>query len=407
MSKILNIGVLDVREIKEEIAKEITSIENIGLLIESDESQKLLAHVSKQNIGASIKIPIDKDIKLVLNNGDLKVDRDYLEGIDGNLALIINGDLRFTEDVTSQLINEKVYLIIINGNLMCPKNISGTILSKTTINGSTIIHKSRYIFFPGVTQLTDRFLKRFREKSNISFEKLIIGEELDINLLNEKIDSIEVVEKMISLDKYEDDIYPFIDEYYDVATDIVPYDSNGIKYIQGDTKLHDSDVQSYSGIVLYVDGDLELDLSENIDFKQHIDYVICDKIILNDNIYSKIRDVIGTDVEVEIFSGRLMINKGKMIISDNYNQKVSIKNMGKLIFEESVDAENLEKFIYSIDNYGVIEAPANLINALNNKTNKNYGKIRNQLPKSDNQEVNDKEKEKQDIMYTNMGELKL
>ncbi len=69
MGKITNLGVLDVREIKEDLAKEITQMENIGLLIESDESQVLLKHANKINIGTSMKIPLGLNLKFVMKNG--------------------------------------------------------------------------------------------------------------------------------------------------------------------------------------------------------------------------------------------------------------------------------------------------------------------------------------------------
>ena len=132
MSRILNIGVLDVREIKEEVAQAITSIESIGLLIESDKSQNLLKHVKKVNIGSSIKIPIDDNIGILKNNGSVTIDKEYLEGVQGLLAIMVNGELRFTGDVTPQLVEDKIYLILINGKLIFPRSIAGTLLTKTT-----------------------------------------------------------------------------------------------------------------------------------------------------------------------------------------------------------------------------------------------------------------------------------
>ena len=406
MSKIMNIGMLDVREIEEEIANEISSIENIGVFIESDESKKLLKHVKKQNIGTSLNIPLNKDLKIVTNNGRMKIDREYLEGIDGAMVILINGELRFMDDVSSQLINEKIYSIMLNGRLICPKSISGMISSKATINGSTVVYKSGYIFFPGAVELSNRFLKGFKEKSKISLEKLIIKEALDPELLESKLDHIEVVDKLISLEKYEDDIYPFIDEYYSVKKEIIPCDAKGMVYIKGDTKLDRRDIEKYDEMALYIDGDLEINLNEDMDFSKHIVYLICDKLVLNDMTYTKIRRQIAKNVEVEIVSGKLLVNKGKMMISEDLDEMVTIKNMGKLEFGENMDNENLDKYIYSIDNYGVIACPPKLMGIVNKKTVKNYGKIKNYEKISEPSKA-EKDKEKEGIMYSNMGELKL
>lgn len=403
----MNIGMLDVREIEEEIANKISAIENIGVFIESDESKKLLKHVKKQNIGTSLKIPLNKDLKIISNNGRMKIDREYLEGIDGQVVILVNGELRFTQEVSSELINEKIYLIMLNGRLICPKNISGTISSKATINGSALVYKSGYIFFPGAVELTNGFLKGFKEKSKLSFEKLIVKEALDPELLESKLDNIEVINQLISLEKYEDPIYPLIDEYYSVEKEIIPCDAKGIAYIKGDTKLDRRDIERYDKTALYIDGDVEINLSDDMDFSKHIVYLTCDKLVLNNRTYTKIRDQIGKNVEVEIISGKLLVNKGKMMISENFDEIVTIKNMGKLEFGENTDYENLDQYIYSIENYGVIACPPKLMGIVNKKTVKNYGKIKSYEILSEPDNKAEKDKEKEDILYSNMAELKL
>ena len=92
-----------------------------------------------------------------------------------------------------------------------------------------------------------------------------------------------------------------------------------------------------------------------------------------------------------------------MVISEDLEQEVTIKNMGKLIFNENLNADNLEKSVSEIINYGLIEAPKNLINIITKKVKQNYGKIREPIEK--NEEVQKEEKE--DILYSNMAMLKL
>lgn len=55
MSKIENINMLDARNIKEDLAKEISNICNIGFLIESDDSQLLLKDCKKNECGCYCK----------------------------------------------------------------------------------------------------------------------------------------------------------------------------------------------------------------------------------------------------------------------------------------------------------------------------------------------------------------
>lgn len=404
MSRILNIGVLDVREIKEEVAHAITSIESIGLLIESDKSQNLLKHVKKVNIGSSIKIPIDDNIGILKNNGSVTIDKEYLEGVQGLLAIMVNGELRFTGDVTPQLVEDKIYLILINGKLIFPRSIAGTLLTKTTLNGITLSHKSEYVFFPGTTELSNRFLRGLRVKSKLSFEKLVLGERLDPGLLNEKIANIEIVKKLIAIEEYEEDIYPLIDEYYAVEAELIPSKAKGIRYVNDDLKLTAEDILDYDEMALYVDGDVEMDLDKNLNLARHIKYLVCDRLTVDKDHYPQVKDILAPGVQVEIISGKYLVNKGKMSIAENLKERLSIKNMGKLKFEDAVDAKNLEKYIQTIDNYGLIEAPAKLLAVLNDKVNKNYGKIKEILLDSEDKEET---QEGEDIMYRDVGELKL
>lgn len=404
MSRILNIGVLDVREIKEEVAQAITSIESISLLIESDKSQNLLKHVKKVNIGSSIKIPIDDNIGILKNNGSVTIDKEYLEGVQGLLAIMVNGELRFTGDVTPQLVEDKIYLILINGKLIFPRSIAGTLLTKTTLNGIILSHKSEYVFFPGTTELSNRFLRGLRVKSKLSFEKLVLGERLDPGLLNEKIANIEIVKKLIAIEEYEEDIYPLIDEYYAVEAELIPSKAKGIRYVNDDLKLTAEDILDYDEMALYVDGDVEMDLDKNLNLARHIKYLVCDRLTVDKDHYPQVKDILAPGVQVEIISGKYLVNKGKMSIAENLKERLSIKNMGKLKFEDAVDAKNLEKYIQTIDNYGLIEAPAKLLAVLNDKVNKNYGKIKEILLDSEDKEET---QEGEDIMYRDVGELKL
>lgn len=88
----------------------------------------------------------------------------------------------------------------------------------------------------------------------------------------------------------------------------------------------------------------EIEFEENIDFQNHIECLICDKVICDEKTYNMIKDSLSDEVEVEIIKGRLINNKGKMVMSEDLEQEVTIKNMGgKLIFNENLNADNLEK----------------------------------------------------------------
>lgn len=401
MSKVMNIGALDVRDIHEDVAKEISEMANIGVIIENDRSQVLLKNAKKVNVGATIKLSSDQDIALVMQNGDIKIDKEYLEGIINPVAVLVNGKLVFEKDIDINLANDKLYSVLVNGELICPKKILGAIQSKGSINGNLISYTSDYTFFDADTKLTNRFIKTMKNESKLSFNKLLVMEPIDFNLLEEKISNIEVLKKLIIVDEYEDEISQFINDYYSVEKIVLPNIGNEIKYIDEDITINDKSIKKYNKAVLYVDGVVKLEISESIDFNHYIELLVCDKIICNEKTYEMIEDNLDENVEVDIIQGKLLENSGKMILTGIIEEEITIKNMGKLVLDEKLDYDSFIKNVALIKNFGAIEAPEEKISLVRDKVKENFGKIKSA---NENKEL---EEEPEDILYANIGELKL
>lgn len=402
MSKIINIGCLDVSDIKEEIAKEITDIENIGLLIESDRSQLLLRDCKKKNIGSSLKLPSDTDVSVIPVNGEIKIDQDYLEGFIKPIVLLVNGLITFKDNVDKQLLNDKIYLILVNGVLIAPKNLSGIIQSKCQINGKTNIYNSGYIYFDNKLSITNRFLRSIKPLSKIAVNNLLLIEEVDTELFRKKLSNIQILENIVALEKYDELLSEVVDEYYEAELQLIPEGKENIRYIEGDLQIDDNSIKSYNKNTLYVEGEVSINLSSDPDIRGHIGYIICSKLMCNDKTYNIIKEIIDKNVEIEIVEGKLIKNTGKLYISESFKEPITINNIGKIIFEESVDAENLDKYLISLSNFGSIEAPKHIISILQSKAIKNFGKI-----KTSEHTEDIKKEDESDIMYSNSANLKL
>ena len=376
MSKIMNIGALDVRDIHEDVAKEISEIANIGVLIENDSSLVLLKNAKKTNIGATLKLPSNQDVNLVMQNGNIEIDKEYLEGIVTPIVILVNGRLVLEKDIDSTLANEKIYSILVNGEIICPKKISGTIQSKGTVNGAFTTYSSDYTFFSGDIRLNNRFLKSIKNESKISFGKLSVLDPIDFQLLEEKISNIEILKELIVLDEYEDEISQYIDDYYSVKKIIIPNVGSEVKYIDGDMSIDDKSLKNYNQAVLYVDGEVRLDLKEAIDFGKYIQLLICDELICNEETYEIIKDNIGENVKVEVIEGKLLENSGKMVLTGMIEERVTIKNMGKLVLDEKLDYDSFDKNVALIKNFGVIEVPEEKLSLVKGKVKENFGKIK-------------------------------
>ena len=404
MSIVINIGSLDVSEIREDLAKEITELTNIGVLIESDASQILLRDCKKTNIGASIKIPKGLKTKIVSINGEIKIDREYLEGLVDPIILLVNGKLTFHGDLNKEIIDEKIYMFMLNGELITPKSLSGIVQSKGQINGKQIVYKSDYILLNDKVLLKNRFLKSLKPGSKLVINNLFIVEDLDLDLLKDKVSNIQVLEKLVVLEKYDEILADYIDEYYQVDIHLVPEGKGDFKYIENDIKLDDNSLLRYKHNRLFVDGNVEIYLRESdIDFNEFIEYLACDKLVCDIGTYNIIKKCLDESIEVEIIKGKLLENSSKLVITDRFEEETTIKNHGKLIFEEGLDIDNLREKVISITNHGVIEVPQDIMSIIQNKTTANYGKIK----VSTNKDDENKQLEVENVMYMNVAELKL
>lgn len=402
MSKITNIGALDIRGINEEVAKKVSEIENIGILIEDDRSQLLLKDAKKVNIGSTVKLPSNEEVNLIIHNGKMKIDTEYLEGIINKIIILINGRLVFEKDIEPNLLNEKIHSIILNGELICPKKLSGLIQSKGTINGALTSYSTGYTFFNENIKLTNKFLKGIRKDSKLSFKNLIILEPLDLKLLEEKISNIEILKKLVVLEEYEDEMLQYIDDFYSVNKVIIPTSEFEVKYINEETNIDDSSIKKYSGNLVYIDDEVEINLSEQIDFGKYIKHLICEKIVCNEKTYEIIKNNIGKNIEIDIIQGKLLKNSTKLVLTGKIEEEITIRNMGKLVLDAEFDYDSFIKNVIYIENFGSIKVPEEKISLVKAKVKKNFGVI-----KSDKGAEEKKTEKEENILYANMGELKL
>lgn len=402
MSKILNIGVLDVREVNEEVAANISELMNIGVIIDNDRSRVLLKNAKRTNIGSTMKIPEGLDLKFVLNNGEMKIDQEYLDGFTSPIVLLVNGRIVFDKSIENSTFDEKIYSLMINGEVICPKRLVGLIQSKGMINGQLIAHNTNYNFYNGSINLTNKFMKSLKADSKISLKKLLVVEDIDPAILEEKLSNIEVLKKLIILEEYEDILSQYIDEYYQVNKTIIPGNAEQVKYIDENIILDNTSILKYENNVLYVDGKVSIKLSEGIDFGNYIELLICDKIVCNSETYEIIKNNIGEEVKIEIIEGQLIENLGKMVLTGDIEEKTTIVNKGKLSLDENLNYDSFVNNVVSIKNYGVIEGPEDKMGIIRSVVKENYGKIK--ASGENKKEEVDKE---EDILYSNIGELKL
>lgn len=403
MSKIENINMLDARNIKEDLAKEISNICNIGFLIESDDSQLLLKDCKKMNVGATVKAP--KDIEVINYSGELEIDSEYLEGFSKPVIFIVSGSVTFKADMDSELIEEKIHFVAVQGNLICPKKLAGVIQSRCIVQGKVFKYNTGYIFFKNKFKLTNKFMASLPSKVKLSFNELVILEPMDKRLFEEKITNIQVLNRLVINGEVETFISEYVEDYYSIDKVILPKGSSNIIYIDDDIIINDSSIKRYNDSILFVEGEVQIDLEEDIKLEDYIKGLYSEKIICSDKYYDRVKKILGNDdIEVEIINGKIVTNTGKLSFSgdmDQIQEQISIRNMGKLIFEENIDTDKFNKKVLSIINYGVIVVPDHIMGVVNSKLKENYGRVKSL------EEASKDKKESEKVLYANLSELTL
>jgi len=398
MSKITNIGILDTRDIKEELSSELTEITNIGIIIESSESQLLLKNCRKTNIGNTIKIP--KDIPVISYSGELKLDEDYLQGLTKAVVLIVDGTVMFNGDIDGNLIEEKIHTLVVNGEIICSKRLAGVIQLRTSIQGELLIYNSGYTFFNGSIEITNSFLDSLEENSKLAFKELLILQDIDMDLFRDKISKIQVLNKLIIKEEYQSNFAKYIQDYLSLNKSVLPKDSI---YIPGDLYIDDSVINKYNNSILYVEGKAEVFLDKASNIRDHIKALYCEKVACDYKYYEDVKSILVSG-DIQGVKGKLVKNTGYLTLSKNFekdSEKITIENMGKIVIEEDIDVENLKSKVAEIINYGLILAPESAISIVKSKLKENYGKVGSleQRTKESNKEF--------DCLYANVRELKL
>jgi len=252
------------------------------------------------------------------------------------------------------------------------------------------------------TTIKNKNIDNIRKKSRLDyqFELDIIAKE---DSFEERISNIEVLGKLIILESLEEDISQYIDNYYSVNKELIPNIDGEIHYIGKDVLIDNRFLEKYNEAIIYIDGNVSFNLEENTDFGKHIKLLLCKKITCKKKIYDMIKGHIGENVNVEIMEEGLRINTGHMVLTGKIGEEIIIQNMGKLNIGENLDIETFSKNVVEIRNYGLIVVPEDKLDIIKEKVKVNRGVISSTKERQEKAKAESKE----EILYENMGELKL
>lgn len=366
-----NIGLLDLRRATDEQLAQISRIESIGTLIIGETQMDALSKIRRTAIGTTIQIP--RDAELILQNGECHINATRINGFKGKTFFIINGVAIFDETVVVEDL-EKIARMMINGRLIMPETLLGTLGARVQINGDTVALKSGEQYKEDVFKLDDINLYGIAEGSKLVVDQLYALDDFDQALFHEKISAIRVLEEVVTTHANLKMIAKSITNYLQVEKVVVP---DGYAYFDSLT-LDEKKLQTLNARNLFIKGQLTIDVSSSL-LLEKITGIICDTLELNQSEYDVLRPILVKAANIKWKDHGDTMNMTHLLISDYYlNQvdSVSFTNYGKLVFDNTVSRELFEAKVTRIENYGVVSCPQDLYAHVLKRVIKNFGKVK-------------------------------
>ncbi len=186
---IKQIGSLDLLGmIKEDDLADITSIENVGVILVPEPLVGKLMSIPMTQVGAVVPVPVGDNVKVI--SGQMRTTGDALANVEGNAddIMLIAGQVIFTTPV------EKVGYkkLIIAGQILAPHGSEGALSAGLTrLAGQIVYYAPNTRLFFGDERLGAEFLALLDEPTNLCiFGNMTIEANVPPDLLKAKIKSI-------------------------------------------------------------------------------------------------------------------------------------------------------------------------------------------------------------------------
>lgn len=381
-----NIGTLDLRKATEEDFKAIESIENIGILIATEQQMPLLGSVKQSNIGSMITLA--DGVQLVMQNGAYQLSKKMLETLENQICLVVNGKLIIEPIHDTQLLN-KIYRGTVNGRVVIMEDDFGVLAGKFQVNGDTLIYKSGERLVEGKFELIDDNLYGVTARTHMAVSHLIALDAFDENLFNETFENIRILGSLVVSRENIRKIAGKIENYLEVEKHVISPEYQYFDKLTLDVHA----LKQLKSTKLYVKGKLVVDVPAEA-VMEKVSGIICHTLEVNVADSSEILGIVEKVENVKVMDPDAVTNMSAMIITDYYLstlKSLSIMNYGSLKFDESITPDMLEEKLVKIENFGVIKCPEYLYGIIMKKIKVNHGVIKTNDP---NKEVEQLENEK-------------
>lgn len=359
--RIGNIGFLNLINATEESIKGIEEIENVGMVLYKKENVHFLSALNIGNIGATIEVPDGYHFY----DGNLKVDKEYLQSISEPSSLFVEGAVIIDRDVQENEMKAAFQNIIVNGKVYCPAHLSGSISHFFSSKGSIEVvtfDGTPPRFEKGKLKLTNAFLKSIEEPQYLVVKGVLsFSKDLNMDKFVEKIGRLEVSGKIHVYEEQEVFLYNRIASLTSSKVEIVP---EGYQELTKSLRLNARSIRRFQNQKLYtkkpiiVEADVSRELlSDSIANIHSSSFIICHENV-EDLIY-ELCDLLDTEVlsyqhSFHIIEGEEVWSNDQFLALEN---PINIIVNGQLILDQDVKEEVIQQKVLAIDIFGEVIVP--------------------------------------------------
>lgn len=365
-----NIGVLDLRKASEAVLSGVTQIESVGMIICLESQSSLIAKIRQNAIGSIIAVP--ENVQLIMHNGEYTVDTAFLESQNAQVMFVINGLVK-VEALISQELADKIHKIFVNGRIVASEESFKYIGSKIQINGENVLLKNDEIYVEGTFELDEMSLMGLDNQSMLVVNGLKCVHTLPEEDFHEKIKSIRILNDLVADRETMKKIAPKIKDFIKLKKIIVP---EGYAFFD-QLKLTDEKIDFLKEENLFVKGKLKITCTAE-KLKEKIMNIQANQIEITKETYDEIKPIIKAVEKLKIIDPNVMENMNHLLLDSDYlngSSDLSLRNYGKLTLKKDITKELFQEKFKAIENYGLIQCPAELHQALMEKVNPNYGMV--------------------------------
>jgi hypothetical protein len=361
-----NVNVLDMRKTPKETIDKLAMIRNVNVLLVSPETAGFVPGIPTKNLNAVAQVPADVEIQTCMSS--LTINANYLRSLPSARFLLVMGRVIVEDDVTAELIEEKIDGLVVMGMVVCPESVTGTLQSKAKVMmGKTISYAEGSVLVTSSLSLDDTFLQGLPDATRLVVtSSLRVIDNVTDSLLEKKLQSLLVVGTILSRREHELALKSKLERPRDMI--VIP---TGHQLVEGMLTLDAMSLQSLDDARLFSMGDILISddveaeaLDRSVAHLESLGSILCP---------AELKDVLRTKCDmlgnrVILFEGALWyVNDDRQLLAEQFEYidgLMTIVNRANLTIGGDVSAQMLLDHVAKIHNLGDIECRPEHISAV-------------------------------------------